>query len=127
MNDMKLTVQDVYNLAEGLNGVLDKDDIPTKAAFRLQRNHSKIVDEFEVADKLRREIVDKYKEKEQENGLVKIKKDEFDQYKKEHDELMEQEIDIKLSYIYLHELGKTTKPRTLGLLEKILKVEEDKE
>lgn len=118
---MKLTIKDVYSLAEGLTLLLEKE-FATKTAFTIQRNHSKVMSEFEIANDLRRKIIDKYKEKDLDNGKVELKEDKKNDYKKEYNELMEQEVEVELKVIKLKDLGETIKPRTLGLLEKIIEV-----
>lgn len=123
---MKLTVQDVYNLMEGLGSLAEKE-LSTKTAFRIQRNQKKVMDEFEIADKLRKKLIEKYKEKDLDNGTVKLKEDKLHEFKKDYDELMEQEVDIKLSYIYLHELGDTIQPKVLGQLDTIIREDESNE
>lgn len=119
---MKLTVQDIYELADGLADLSDKE-LPTKTAFRIGRNKRTIADEVKTADELRRKIADKYKEKDTESG-VKIKKDKREAFKKEFDELMAQEVEIKLSILTLHELGETTKGKTLANIYTIIKEDE---
>lgn len=122
---MKLTVEDIYDLAEGI-AELSQKELPTKTAFRISRNHRKLIEEVKTADELRQKIVDKYKEKDTEEG-AKIKKGQRKAFKEEFDELMEQEVDIKLSAIKLFEIGDTVKPRTLSMLDKIIKEDEENE
>src|SRR5690625_1879780 len=122
---MKLTVEDIYNLAEGI-AELSQKELPTKTAFRISRNHRKLIEEVKTADELRQKIVDKYKEKDTEEG-AKIKKGQRKAFKEEFDELMKQEVDIKLSTIKLFEIGDTVKPRTLSMLDKIIKEDEGNE
>lgn len=122
---MKLTVQDVYNLTEGLNELIDKE-LSAITAFKIQRNHKKLVDEFQSADEVRKKLVEKYKEKDLKDGGVKLKEDKIDDFKKELDDLMKQEVDVKLSPIVLSELKNISiKPRTVSLLSEILKEDEE--
>lgn len=118
---MKLTLQDVYDIGEGLV-TLSKQEFAVKTAFRIGRNHKKIEDEISVAEKLRKKIIDKYKDEDagEKEGQVKLKKETVEWYQKELEELMSQEVEIKLSQIYLHELGEKIAPRTLILLDKII-------
>lgn len=116
---MKLTVKDVYSLAEGLSLLLEQE-FATETAFTIQRNHNKVIEEFNIAENLRKKLVDKYKEKDLENGNIKLKKDKAKDYSKEYKELLKQEVNVDLKTIRLDELGETAKPRTLGLLKKII-------
>lgn len=117
---MNLTVQDIYNLNEGLI-VVNEKDLPIKAALKLQRNSLKVNEEYNVASGIRRKIIDKYKDKKLDNGNVKIKKDKIEVYNKEIKELMEQDVKVELEKINPSDLGETIKPRTLILIDKILK------
>ena len=117
---MNLTVQDIYNLNEGLI-VVNEKDLPIKVALKLQRNSLKVNEEYNVASGIRRKIIDKYKDKKLDNGNVKIKKDKIEVYNKEIKELMEQDVKIELEKINPSDLGETIKPRTLILIDKILK------
>lgn len=119
---MKLTVKEVYNLSEGLNELLDKD-LATSTAFTIQRNFTKVGDEVKSSNEVRKKIIEKYKDKENEDGTIQLKKDKLVDYRKEYDELMAQEVEVDLKTINLSDLGETIKPRTLGLLEPIIKEE----
>lgn len=119
---MNLTVQDIYNLNEGLI-VVNEKDLPIKVALKLQRNSLKVNEEYNVASGIRRKIIDKYKDKKLDNGNVKIKKDKIEVYNKEIKELMEQDVKVELEKINPSDLGETIKPRTLILIDKILKEE----
>lgn len=114
-----MKIQDIYNLAEGITALSDKE-LPTKTAFKISRNQRKIESEVGTCDEVRKKIIEKYKESDTDDG-VKIQPDKYQEFKTEYDELMKQEIDIELSDIMLDELGDTAKPRTLMLLENIVK------
>lgn len=116
---MKLKVQDLYNLNEGLKELLEKE-IPTTSAFVVQRNYKKIAEELETSDKVRRQMVEKYKESDNKDGTVQIKKDKVFIFNDEYKELMNQEIDVDLKQLDLSHLGDTMKPKTIALLEKII-------
>lgn len=120
---MKLTFGTLYDLSSGLNKLLDKE-LPTKVALFVQQNYKKVSDELNPSNEVRKSLIEKYKEKENEDGSVQLKKDKVELYKKEVNELMEQQVDIDLKSIKLSDLGESIKPRTLGLLEPIIKEEE---
>lgn len=101
---MKVKVGDVYKMTEGISHLMDKN-LNSKLAFRVGRNYKKLSEEVRTAEETRDKI--KFEEGTEE-------------YDKEVDALFDEEVDIKLSYIYLHELQEV-KPRTLVLLEKIIK------
>ncbi|HLQ97913.1 MAG TPA: hypothetical protein VK135_04430 [Candidatus Dormibacteraeota bacterium] len=119
---MKLTVEELYNLADGI-GELSKKELDTKTAFKIGRNHRKIADEIKTADELRQKIVEKYK-KDEGDG---IKEEHRKAFKKDFEELMEQEVEIKLAYIGLHEVGKTASGKMLANLFKIIKEDDENE
>lgn len=120
---MKLTFRTLYDLSSGLNKLLDKE-LPIKVALFVQQNYKKVDDELKPSDEVRKNLIDKYKEKDNGDGSFNIKKDKFDVFKKEMKELMEQEVDVELKLIQVTDLGDFIEPRTLGLLEPIIKEEE---
>lgn len=120
---MKLTIKDIYDLADGLAELSNKE-LPTKTAFRIARNQRKIAEEVKTADELRQKIVDKYKEKDTEDG-VKIDKSKREDFKEEFDELMDQEVEIKLCSFKLHEFGDKAKGKTLANIYTIIKEEDE--
>lgn len=119
---MKIKVNDLYNLATGFQDLVNKE-LPIKMALDIQRNAKKINDELSACDKLREKIANKYKEKKLDDGSFKIKKEKFADYRKDIDELMQQDIEINLKKIKVNELSKnieTLKPKTLMLIESII-------
>ncbi|WP_461183774.1 hypothetical protein, partial [Virgibacillus kimchii] len=91
---MKLTVRKLYDLKAGLTDLLDKE-LPTSVAFSIQQNFKKVGDELKPSDEVRRKITEKYKDHITEDGRIPdVKKREA--FKKEIDELMEQEVKIDL-------------------------------
>ena len=122
---MSLTVQDIYNLNEGLS-VINEKELPVSTAFKLQRISMKVSEEFNVASGLRMKIIEKYKDKKLDNGTIKIKKDKLEDFNKEIEELMSQKVKVSLDKVALSELESiTVKTKTLIHLDKILK--EDKQ
>lgn len=119
---MKLTVEELYNLASGI-GELSKKELPTKTAFKIGRNNRKISDEIKTADELRQKLVDKYKD---DNGEG-IRKDAQTEFKREFDELLAQEVEISLASISLNEIGDTATGLMLANLERIIVTGEDGE
>lgn len=116
-----MKIQDIYNLAEGLSDLSNKE-LPISIALKVQRSHTKVVDEVKNADVLRKKLIEKYKESDNDDGTVKIKTNKIEVFQKELDELMEQEVDIKLDDIDVSQLEDISiKPRTLSLISTILK------
>lgn len=121
---MILNVKQIYELIEGLDKVMDKDDLSTKVAFSIQRNFKKAAEEVKASDEVRNSIIERYKESETDDGKIKLKEDKLLEYDAEIKELFEQEVEIDLRKIKLSDLGEGNSPRTLGLLEPILIIEE---
>lgn len=119
---MKLTVQELYYLLEGLNNVLD-EKLPVSTAFAIQRNFKRIGEEVNSSNEVKNSLVEKYREHITEDGRI-LDEDIMGAYQKEYQELMEQEVDLSLIKINLSDLGESIEPRTLGLLETIIKEEE---
>lgn len=118
-----MKVKDILNLKQGL-GIINENEFPMALAYKLQKISLKVDEEFEVYQGLRTKLIEKYKEKTLENGNVKIKRDKLPIFNKEHKELTEQDVDIKLDKIKLSDLGETIKPSTLVLIDKIIKEDE---
>lgn len=117
---MKLQVGNLYDLAIGLNDLANKE-LPISTSLKIQRSQKAVSEELISADKIRHKIIEKYKEKEVDEG-IKIKEGKMELFNKEINELMKQEIDINLNKIDVKELkGISVKPKTLMLLDKILK------
>ena len=122
---MKLTVKDLYDIGKGLRDLLDKE-LPTSVAFSIQRNFKKVTEEGKVSDEVRQKLSEKYKEFTDENGRFLAEHSEKQaEYSKELSELFEQEVDVDLRVLKLTDLGESITPRTLGLIEKIVKEEEE--
>lgn len=115
---MNLTVEELYNLTKGLNELLDKE-LSTSVAFTIQRNFKKVSDEVKTADETRKKLVEKYDDYIEDNRIEDVEKRE--EYNGELKELLSQEVDVDVKEIRLSELGESIKPRTLGLLETIIK------
>lgn len=122
---MKIKVADLYNLSLGLNE-LSRKELPIALAFKIQRAQKKVSEELIASDKVRQSLIEKYKEKELDNGNVQIKKDKLNEFNEKINELMAQEIDLDIEKINIDDLEKTVekiKPQTLMQLETILKAE----
>src|SRR5690625_3525455 len=121
---MKLKVIDLYDMAQGLNNILDKE-LPIKVAFSLQKNLKKIEDEAKPADDLKKKVNEKYKEHITDDGRIPDAK-KRKSYIKELEEINEQEVELKgLTAITLSDLGECIKPRTLYLIEPMIKEDEE--
>lgn len=115
-----MKVQDIYNLNEGLLELIEKE-LPVHAAFKLQRIIKKINEELETAEKTRVQIIEKHKEQDLDDGQVKLKKEELDEFNQEQQELMDQEVELNVDTININSLGDiSVTPKTLGLIDSIL-------
>lgn len=115
-----MKILDLYNLQEGLTDLSQKE-MNVSVAFKVQKNHKLVTDELKSANEVRQKLIDKYKESDDGQGNVKLKKDKVQDFNKESNELLEQKVDIELKHINTDELeGISIKPRTLALLETVL-------
>ena len=122
---MKVKVADLYNLSLGLNALSNKE-LPISLAFKIQRAQKTVSEELIASDKVRQSVIEKYKEKELDNGDVQIKKDKLAEFNAKINELMEQEIELNIDKININDLEKSVKkvkPQTLMQLETILKAD----
>lgn len=117
---MKLKAFQLYELDEGLADLGDKE-LPISTSLKIQRTHKAVKNELDPINKVRQKIVNKYKDKVLENGGVKIKQDKIEICRKELDELMNQEVELKVSKVNVKELENiSVKPKTLGMIGGLL-------
>ena len=119
---MKLKVSDLYDLSLGLADLSEKE-LSISLSFKIQRASKAVSDELIASDKVRKKIIEKYKEKDLENGQVQIKKDKLIEFNKEMQELMKQEVEVSIDKIDIEDLEKADiniKPKTLMQLDSIL-------
>ena len=120
-----MKIKEIYELNEGLKAIVDKE-LPIKMAFLIQKNMSMMEDEIKNAEVIRQKIIKKYEDEEatknlKEQGKIQLKKDKLEDFNKEFNELMEQEVDIKLKKIKIDDLdGITMKPVDLNRLRYII-------
>lgn len=119
---MKIKVADLYDLSLGLADISDKE-LPIATSLKIHRNQQAVSENLISIEKLRQKIIDKYKEKEVEGG-IKIKEGKLNDFHNEMDELMKQEIEVKLHEIKLDEIKNISiKAKTLNMLKTILNAE----
>ena len=119
---MKIKVADLYDLSLGLADLADKE-LAIKVSYKIHRNQQIVAEELQSSERVRQKIINKYKEKEVEGG-IKIKEGKLNAFHNEMEELMKQEIEVKLHEIKLDELKNISiKAKTLNLLKTILNAE----
>lgn len=126
---MKLKVNDLYDLSLGLDDLADKE-LGISTALKVQRNQKNVSEELIPTNKIREKIIDKYKDDKVRvaNGGVKIKDHKWDIYNKEINELMDQDVELKLEKINIKDLGDISiKPRALTFLSSMLIEKENAE
>ena len=120
-----MKIKEIYELNEGLKAIVDKE-LPIKMAFLIQKNMSMMEDEIKNAEVIRQKIIKKYEDEEatknlKEQGVVQLQKDKLEDFNKEINELMGQEIDVELKKISIDDLdGITIKPVDLNRLRYII-------
>lgn len=120
-----MKIKHLYELHQGLGAIANKE-LPIKTAFSIQQNLTKVEVEVKNAETIRQKIIKKYTDEEatrklKEPGKVQLKADKLEDCSRELNELMEQEIGIKLKKIKIDDLdGLTVKPITLNQLRHIL-------
>lgn len=114
---MKITIEDLYGLAEGITELSNKE-LPTKSAFVVSRNLKKIKEEIQSAEEIRSKLLERF------SVDGEIEKGREKEFNAEFSELLEQEIDINLSTISLDDIGDTATAKMLLSLDKIIKEDE---
>lgn len=117
---MEILVEDLYDLSLGLSDLAEKE-LQISTALKIEQNHQNVSKELVSTDKIRKKLIDKYKDYDLDDGGVQLKKDKINDYHKELDELMKEKVEINLKEINLDELeGIKIKPRSIKFLNKIL-------
>lgn len=118
-----MKVKDLLNVSEGL-AELSVKEFPVVTALKLRSLNKKVSEALEAPLEVRKSLVEKYKDGEDDNGNVKLKKEHIQDFQVENEELMEQDIEIELKHIKIAEIEHLElKPRTLILLEEIIEFE----
>jgi len=123
---LKLKVAELYGLDESLTELANVE-FPIGLALKIKRNLSKVADELMPINDMRTELINDHKGK-TDGNMVQIKPNEQEEFYKKYNELMNQEVDIKLDKINLSDLADEdikVKPKTLTLLEPILREGDD--
>ena len=123
---MKLKATDLYGLDEALTDLSNKE-LEISTALTVKRNLTKIADELRPINDIRTDLINKHKDS-VDGNMVQIKSNEQEECYKKYNELMNQEVDIKLDEINLSDLADENikvKPKTLKLLEPILREGDD--
>lgn len=108
---MKLQINDLYNLQEGLSNLIN-EKLPVATAFKVQKNYKLVMTELESVDEVRKKIVEEH-QKDKSKG-----QDEFVK-------LMKQETDVDLKHITLSDFNIDVTPKTLALIEIIIEEENE--
>jgi len=118
---MKLTVQDVFDLQEGLADLSEKE-LNISTSLKIGRISRVVSEEFKTAQETRSKLLQKYKDKDVGIGKIKLKEDKIEEFQQELDELMGQEIQVDIEQIKVDDLGAIqVKPKTINQLNSILK------
>src|SRR5690625_544516 len=123
---MKLKATDLYGLDEALTDLSNKE-LEISTALTVKRNLTKIADELRPINDIRTDLINKHKDS-VDGNMVQIKSNEQEEFYKKYNELMNQEVDIKLDEINLSDFADENikvKPKTLKLLEPILREGDD--
>ncbi|MDD3841072.1 MAG: hypothetical protein PHP06_11025 [Clostridia bacterium] len=123
--DYKLRIKNLYQLNEGIKSIADKE-LPIRVAFLVQKNISVVEAEIKNAEAIRQKIIQKYTDVEatkklKGQGKIQLQKDKLEEYSKEVNELMEQEVEVELKQININDLdGITVKPIVLDQIKSII-------
>lgn len=104
---MKLTNYNIYNYAQKLNSAFteNKQYLPAKINFFIQKNASALAAAAEEIEKSRVSIVRHYGEANEETGEIRVPDDKMSEASKELDDLFKIEQDIHISMINIDAFG----------------------
>lgn len=101
---MKLNLQEILNVSEGLKQVAGKE-LPSKLSYSLSRLQMKIAEPLQVLDKTRNELVKKYGELQENESTkakeMKVKTENLDKFYSELNEVLKTEENIEFNPIAL--------------------------
>lgn len=124
---MILKANDLYGLDEALSDLANKE-LEISTALKIKRNLTNVADELRPINDIRTDLINKYKGDKVEGDRVEIKAEKQQEFYEKHNELMNQEVEIKLDKIKLSELkGIKIKPKTLAALDVLLAEEGGKD
>ena len=117
-----MKILELMNVAEGLSE-LSRKELPVRSALKITSLVKKVSDALEAPVKVRQDLIEKYKESEDEQGNIKLKKDKVEQFNKENMELLEQNVDVDFPKIKIEEIEHLeVTPRTLSLLDSLIEI-----
>ena len=105
---MTVTLRDIVNAVEPLNDIVDRE-IPVRLAYKLMMLSDEINEHQQRYEKLRRELVQKYgdpvyDEEGNDTGQIQVKQENNDAFIREHQDLLENEVEISTPQVTLSEL-----------------------
>lgn len=122
---MILKANDLYGLDEALSE-LANIELEISTALKVKRNLTKVADELRPINEIRNDLINKHKGDKIDGDRVEIKAESQQEFYEKYNELMNQEVDIKLDKIKISELKDIKiKPKTLAALDCILEVDKD--
>lgn len=123
---MKLTLRQVYNAIGPLSGI-SRERFPVSLAWRIQRNLKLIHEEAKQVESLLMELADRYGAKEVQPGFYQVEKEHTQEFEKEKEGLLNNEVDLGIALIPLNDFGHDISPADLNALEFMFEFPKDEQ
>jgi predicted phage-related endonuclease len=101
---IKLTLRDIAPMIESLNNVMNLP-LPAKESYRLGVAAKLIQDRITVYEKARQNLVAKYGERVEQEGVIRVKPENIEDFNKEIEGLLKEEVEVNMNPISIDLLG----------------------
>ena len=103
---MKLTIREVAPMLQSLESLMNVP-LPAKESYRLGLVAKQIQDKLVVYEQTRHKIVTKYGEKIESEGVIRVKPENAEQFGREMEGLLAEEIEVNFTPISISLLGES--------------------
>lgn len=121
-----MKISELQNIFTGLSQLAAKE-LPIKTSLKIQRNYQKVDDALKPSEEVNKKLVEQYKESDDGQGGVTLKKETAPEFHRKRAELLDEDVEVELESIGIEEIEQvaegTIKTQTLILLDEIIKEE----
>lgn len=101
---IKLTLREVAPMVSSLNSVMNLP-LPARESYRLGVAAKMIQEKITVYEQARQNLVNKYGEKVESEGVIRVKPENLDNFNKQIQDLLAEEVEVNMKPIPLELLG----------------------
>jgi len=101
---LKLTLRQIAPMINSLNSVMNLP-LPARDSYRLGVAAKLIQERITVYEQARQNLVNKYGEKIEQEGVIRVKPENIDSFSKEIENLLQEEVEVNITPIPISLLG----------------------